>query len=368
MRQHFSLAVHPTLSLFLFSDGFMVTAVEMSQDITCLTLMRRLASLSSSHFQYVRSQQKLHFSLFQAFKSTRNSPAAAQGLDWSVRKRRGLAASISPKRRTPYKFEATPDDALDGTLELESPATGGSSLEVPPDCGRIVFGDEGNVAASADFGNLMDEDGLTAGDYLILLQKELILAWSLAASHVGLWTLEHEEVLNTIAHNLVKTCAVLLESIDPASAVGDRKGSVQLTRVLSFLKQISSVSCMDALGKKLMVCYVRFVHSAVELLLRSKALKRSRVHTLNGCYLILRYVEHQLGRVYMFVEGGLGVVDVISSLSHVGAGHRVKTSLPGDAVVQPDELSTDGISSEEIRTMQAMQTSQCPIAQNCWKR
>lgn len=364
MRQRFSLAVHPTLPLFLFSDGFMVTAVEMSQDITCLTLMRRLASLSSSHFQYVRGQQKLHFSLFQAFKSTRNSPDAAQGVDWNVRKRRGLASGAAPRRRTPYKFESTPDDALDGTLELDSPSTGRSGLEVSAECGRIIFGDEGNVAASADFGNLMDEDGLTASDYLTLLQKELILAWGLAASHVGLWTVEHEEALNTVAHNLVKTCAVLLESIDPASTVGDQKGSAQLTRVLSFLKQVSSVSCMDALGKKLMVCYVRFVHSTVELLLRSKALKRSRVHTLNGCYLILRYVEHQLGRVYLLVEGGLGVVDAISSLPHGGAGHRGKTSVPGD-----DEFSTDGISSpEEIRAERTLQRSQCPVAQNCWKR
>ena len=46
MRQRFSVAVHPSSSVVLCSDGFMVTALEMWTDETCLSLMKKVVERS----------------------------------------------------------------------------------------------------------------------------------------------------------------------------------------------------------------------------------------------------------------------------------------------------------------------------------
>ena len=42
--------------------------------------------------------------------------------------------------------------------------------------------------------------------------QALMLAWSLGASHVGLWTADHETVSLNISHNMVKVFTALLHT------------------------------------------------------------------------------------------------------------------------------------------------------------
>lgn len=314
--QRFSVAVHPSLPIFLFSDGFMVTAVELPQNVTCLTILQQLTSLSTSHVCYIRSQQKLRSSVFEAFRSLKKSGDSLSDKKRNGGSRRGLCVNVaSPKKPcTPYSFEDAPSDAVDGGVAFER-VSGRNGFVGEGDFGKIVFGDEENASASIDWKNLVDEDSLTPRDYLSLVQRELALAWGLASSHVGIWTAEHEEVVNSVSHNLVKFCSILLEADETLQAPRGQKTPPELTRVLSFFKHITSLLCMDALGKKLLVSYARFVHSIIELLLRTKTLARSRVHTLNGCCLILRYAERHLVRVYSSVTDRSGIVAVLDSLA-----------------------------------------------------
>lgn len=346
--QQFSVAVHPSLPIFLFSDGFMVTAVELPQNVTCLTILQQLTSLSTSHLSYIRSQQKLRSSVFEAFRSLKKS----DGFLLADKKhnfggRRGLYVNAaSPKSRTPYRFEDASSDAVDGGVAFEY-VNGRNGFMDEGDFGKIVFGDEENASSSVDWKNLVDEDCLTPRDYLLLVQKELVLAWGLASSHIGLWTVEHEEAMNTVSHNLVKFCSILLEADETLQAPdGGRKTSPELTHVLSFFKHITSLLCMDALGKKLLVSYARFVHSIIELLLRTKTLKRSRVHTLNGCYLILQYAERHLVKVYSSITDRSGIISMLDSL-------------PGGICSQRSKYFPLENSSEDLRTSEYQHNHPC---------
>ena len=91
------------------------------------------------------------------------------------------------------------------------------------------------------------------------------------------------------------------------------KHDSQLSHVLLLFKQIMNVFSLDAVRKKLIVCCTLFVQSTLELLLNSKTLKRSRVHTLHGCYMLLDYTEQALGHVYFLAPKPVFVNSVPSS-------------------------------------------------------
>jgi hypothetical protein len=67
MRQRFSVTTHPGLPIILFSDGFMVTVIQISADVTCVSLMRDLILLSSKHLQRIMEQENLDHSVVTAY-------------------------------------------------------------------------------------------------------------------------------------------------------------------------------------------------------------------------------------------------------------------------------------------------------------
>lgn len=67
MGQKFSVTTHPGLPIILFSDGFMVTVIQMNADVTCVSLMRDLILLSSKHMQRIMEQENLDHSVVTAY-------------------------------------------------------------------------------------------------------------------------------------------------------------------------------------------------------------------------------------------------------------------------------------------------------------
>lgn len=67
MGQKFSVTTHPGLPIILFSDGFMVTVIQINADVTCVSLMRELILLSSKHMQRIMEQEDLDHSVVTAY-------------------------------------------------------------------------------------------------------------------------------------------------------------------------------------------------------------------------------------------------------------------------------------------------------------
>lgn len=67
MGQKFLVTTHPGLPIILFSDGFMVTVLQLNADVTSLSLMRELILLSSKHLQRIMEQENLDHSIVTAY-------------------------------------------------------------------------------------------------------------------------------------------------------------------------------------------------------------------------------------------------------------------------------------------------------------
>ena len=68
MQQKFSLATHPSLPIILFTDGFLVTVVQLPVEMTPVTLMRDLVISSARHLKKVYEQENLDMTVADAYK------------------------------------------------------------------------------------------------------------------------------------------------------------------------------------------------------------------------------------------------------------------------------------------------------------
>jgi len=284
MRQHFSVAVHPSLQLILFSDGYMVTAAELSDcghSFTCLSLTRILAESADSRLQH--GSYLRHWLQSSFFEKTIDSGS-------SLARRRGLAVTNSSndlKAKKKFKFEATPVDAADDAGEAdELPGRG----IVNASSGKLVFGDSENMMKTADFRGSdvltnFDEDG----DFVDISAKELMLAWGLMATHSGVWTVDHEMAADSIVRGLIRMFSALLDN--------DESGGLE--HVLSFYRRFLELASSDCLGQHLYVVSMTFVRCTIVLLLRAKTLRKlSSIGTLHGVSLAIRFAEQRFAQAY----------------------------------------------------------------------
>jgi hypothetical protein len=283
MKQRFSVAVHPTLQLLLFSDGYMVTAVELSdgaRSFSCLQLTQTLASLAEARLQ--QSSYLRHWLRSSFFE--RSSVVD----DASRARRRGLARASTrtdSRSRNKYAFETTPSDADDDADDL--PVDGGVFRA---NSGKVIFGDFDNMMKTSElqrYGSIA-ENG-ESGNFVELCSKELIFAWGLMTTHSGVWTVDHE----TVAENVVRSTVRLF------SAILDNDERDGLSRVLSLFRRFLELASNDCLGQHLLIVSTTFVHRTAELLLRAKILRRiSCPAVLHGVSLAIRFAERHFARTY----------------------------------------------------------------------
>jgi len=101
-----------------------------------------------------------------------------------------------------------------------------------------------------------------------------LLHAGLCSSHVGLWTVEHEDCADNIIHNVIKMFNVVL-ALDKSGkehpeggftgSGHHRSGSTQrsgggLARTLALFKRVLNLSCMDTAGGKLIVSLAYKTH------------------------------------------------------------------------------------------------------------
>jgi len=286
LRQHFSVTVHPSRQLMLFSDGFMVTAVEPQASTgvsSCLSLIRRLTAASEQTLSHMLT---LHPSLKSSFFNTLKDKRCV--LDTTV--------DQDSKTGSDYHFEAAPTDpTCTSSLDLVQQTESGSHV-VDIDHGQLLFGHaenllntgghSDNVVASTD-----------ADEVLCLVSKALMLSWSLAATHSGEWTVGHETVADAVAHNFIKLFAVILGG----SGTGE-KDSTRLQRVLELYRRVIAVASMDHVGQHLPVILVTFISRSAELFLKMRSTRIKGLHRLHGVALAMRFAEQHYARTYSLMS------------------------------------------------------------------
>ena len=322
MRQRFSLAPHPRLPMFLCSDGYMVTALRLPGEMSCLSLMKGLLMESNCYLRRVRDQQKLNLTLYESMRrqgrvtkklSLSAGVTGARRLVTDKNKKAGSQRML-PAPYTPYKFEEPGDDLMNNSLDESSSYLTAYGMDMAGgnmDTGKIMFGDLDNLNTTVDSEVACTEDNLSVIQLIDRAQRTLLLAWSLGASHTGLWTIEHEDAATNIAHNLVKLFSAILQTrpehmpelFTTQSQHHPHSGALKnqkLLKVLHIIRTVFELLNFDCVHQHLMVCAIRFSHSILRLLLTDPELNRQEPHisNLNGCFVLLSFTEKVLASVY----------------------------------------------------------------------
>ena len=329
MKQRFSVTSHPRLPIIMISDGYTVTVLRYPHETTCQSLMTSLIAESTRHIRRVHDSHNHGASMFDSMK--KQGPAGRRGKKGGLGQHRGSRIQLAApsghsgshaganEPRMEYMFEEPEEDALDATLDkaVGSRATGSMNGPVQDlGEGRLMFGDLDSMNVTADFVRLAQEDGLATAEHLDRAHRALMTAWSLAVSHTGVWTVDHEDALCLITQNLTRLLALLLHSdtktLKEMDALMGLKQSGKagkkhrgLSKVLRTFTSLLHLLQLDSLHRNVQVCVLDLIHSTVTLLSSSPHLQLVQPHgqTLQGCYALLRHSETVLLKTYSSLPG-----------------------------------------------------------------
>lgn len=350
------------------------------------------------HLQQIRDKESVQLSFFDSLKrKKRPQDCDTCGHRVSLLASRRLSKKSQNSRYSgTYQFEVPPPEVDSQESTLSSSTRGGGALGAMLEAaskledGRIEFGEVGDLRTSMDYRATMErlnqDNDTSIAEHLGRAQNALMLAWSLATTHSGLWTVEHELVVEHVAENMVKLFSAVLQfrskrlkelGITMATVLQGTKRTVQKTNpsnsdkkinrrlllVLNLYKSILQLLRFDALGRHLMVISVRFASSTTQTLLSSKILgvKSAAWQSLYGCYTLLNFSEEALSRVYVSVPSllpwynqlpasvqakcsGVFQNSVLVFLKKLYDGHAV------DRGVRKEEVMSNGAANPLART------------------
>ncbi|KAK3579099.1 hypothetical protein CHS0354_022119 [Potamilus streckersoni] len=291
MGQQFSVSTHPSLPIILFSDGFVVTLVQLPADMTCTILMRDLVLESTRHLCKITEQENLDISLADAYKLSKSKGKNKARKNFVFEDNKNLNAT---------------QDSEASIIEEDEKFSHLGILD-NLDAGQIVFGQPELVPVNLD----KTFTGLNASESLLKhleeAQASLFAAWKLAASFADTWTSDVDNIAKQTTNNITKVFTVILDcpAVD-AAIMPHQSSTIQNPRVynvLSAYKQYLQILRFDLVNQHLLPIILRLVHRTVNLMLMSKELERidPRLKTLLGCYSILKHARSVLNRIYTWV-------------------------------------------------------------------
>lgn len=222
MTQCFSVSAHPSLPVIVFSDGFVVTFVQLPGDISTFVLMRNLVLESSRHLQTVAEAHNLSLTIVNAY----NLPAMEL---------RGKASPRRPNSKSENKLHFSfeePDGTLNATVDSEASsvfgnnAVFGSHLKAGAiqnfNSGRIIFGDPDLMRSIVDSPGITgtDDDVLKA---VVSAKCALLTMWKLAVSSAEVWTANMDEVVKKGMENFVRLFSAILDKQQVSDALNKHK-------------------------------------------------------------------------------------------------------------------------------------------------
>ena len=328
MRQRFSVSCHPRLPVFVSSDGYVVSVITIPGEVTNYAIMRGLILESDMYLATVR-KNATYFKKGSKMESFRRSVDNLISFLKRVDSKEMLRASIemkeneegrNQKRResAAIKFESEPEDGLNSPADSDDEDLQAmTELLRQMSAGKITFGDEDMAYGMNDLMVVAEDKQLSAAQNLYAAQKALQQAWSLAASHIGRWTTEHEYLAQYMALNvvhffeLVINCSVTvfkeLSALQSGKAIDDImddeskfKPSEKLDYVFNLLKLLLSLLRFDASSANLLFCVEKLIkQTLVALMNGSKGpLKNSRMKTYQTCCNLLDISEQLVVNVY----------------------------------------------------------------------
>lgn len=208
----------------------------------------------------------------------------------------------SSSARLQYVFEQPEEDALDKTLDndiadLVKPLAG-SAL---PEQGKIIFG--GDEGLSFEDAEQHAQASMSVALELEKAYRCISLAWSLAASHTGVWTEHHEDAMKLLVHHTCKLLSIILVSdskvIKQLPTTYKATKNMGIFYTLTLVRRILSLLKMDGSSGNLLVVALHMTHQLLQLFLRPpKAKENRRLEAFQGCYILLTYIERTLLHIY----------------------------------------------------------------------
>ncbi|XP_077981411.1 uncharacterized protein LOC144436484 [Glandiceps talaboti] len=302
MKQRFSVSTHPSLPMFLCSDGYLVTVVQLPEDTSCTNLMKTLLAEVRLKLNKVSEQCNLKGMLIPTLKFDHMMQSLPR-----------------EQRRVRYEFE-TPADTMGmstGSSMSPSEFQGFDQL----DEGKLFFGgaDEGvsydensKLSRTGDSLGTMREKDVTTSKLLHSAQSSLLAAWSLGVSHSDMWTRHLDKIMTITVDSMVKLCELMVKTDHSRKMSGkdsmDAKDLLQRIhklvatspdtyKILIMLRQALGVLKWDTVHQYASTYAFQLIIGVVQTLLQSDS-SQSYSDVLTCCYHILLYSEKTLNAIY----------------------------------------------------------------------
>lgn len=210
LHQKFSVSSHPALPILLYSDGYIVTIVQLPSEFSPMIFMRDLVLESSSHLGQLAEKHRLDLTLANAY----NLPAG-EIENIRISASRFIHNKPHKKGASHYSFEE-PSMSLNETLDSEVSFALGAVESVHArsgavhnmSSGRIIFG-EPDVLQVME-GSFVSEPN-SSMKTLQLARASLFTVWKLAASTSEMWSANMDKILNHTVHNMAKLFSLVLD-------------------------------------------------------------------------------------------------------------------------------------------------------------
>ncbi|XP_041357450.1 uncharacterized protein LOC121374415 [Gigantopelta aegis] len=301
-RQMVSVSAHPSLPVFLFSDGYTVTVVQLPHDINCLTFMRDLVIDSTKHLNHIRESNSLNMSLANAY----NVPSDRTNHHSAARKKdSGKDGHLPSKSR--YMFEE-PDALMNETQDSEVSFALESNAGFPQiqnlSSGKIMFGEPEMILATCDASFLSMQEQEAIMEHLKHAKLSLFTSWKLSASCSEPWTEGLDKMAKQTISNIVKMFTLILDCSEVNSLVQTttRVKNPGLFQVVTVYRKMLEVLQFDIFQQHLIPVALQLANSIVHLIMNSPGLAQlePRLNTLNGCFDILKFTERKLNQNYVW--------------------------------------------------------------------
>ncbi|KAL8600713.1 hypothetical protein ACOMHN_057303 [Nucella lapillus] len=316
LQQKFSVSAHPSLPILVFSDGFMVTFVQLPGDLNTFVFLRNAVLESSRHLKEVGSSQNLDITVANAY----NLPGMY-----------GERAKSSPRRAKGrqdgqhFSFEDV-DGALNETVDSEVSMVLGSEADAMArlggamdnlSSGKIVFGEPDLLQTVLDASE--GEDGVIRS--VVSAKHTMLVGWKVAASTSEPWTSDVDRVVWRLVDNVLKLFSVILDCPPVSQALHSQSHAQPSTavqtpslfQVISLYRHLLELAQFDALHQHLVASLLHLAHGTVTTVLESRALHTTdpRLKTLSGCFTLLKFTEKTLNNLYVWLpksvhSGGQG--------------------------------------------------------------
>ncbi|XP_076463357.1 uncharacterized protein LOC143295514 isoform X2 [Babylonia areolata] len=324
LRQMFSVSSHPTLPILVFSDGFMVTFLQLPGDLNTFVFMRNGVLESSKRLKEVGDSQNLDLTVANAY----NLPRVDDQQRLKSSPRRGPKAQAHEKKHFSFEdVDSGGGGGLDDTVDSEVSMVLGPDADLMArvgavhdlSSGKIVFGEPDLLQTVLDASDLREgEDSIMRS--VVSAKHTMLTVWKVAASSTEPWTSNLDGVVRRLVDNLLKLFSIVLDCPPVSEALEQQQQQQQQSRqpspavqtaslfqVISLYRHLLELAQFDALHQHLAPSILHLAHGTMTTVLESRALQTTdpRLKTLSGCFTLLKFTEKTLNNLYVWLPKSL---------------------------------------------------------------